>query len=66
MKKLKLISGSTISANLDAISKIKPVSKIRKDENSKDEIIIIHNEQSDRDFFSYLEEEKKKYLKLNK
>lgn len=60
IKKLKLMSGSTIAANLDAIAKISPSGKIRRDKISSDEIIITHDEKPEKEFSSYLEEETEK------
>ena len=40
IKKLRLMSGSTIAANLDAIAKISPSGKIRRDKVSSDEITV--------------------------
>lgn len=60
IKKLRLMSGSTIAANLDAIAKISPSGKIRRDKISSDEIIITHDEKTEKEFSSYLEEETEK------
>lgn len=60
IKKLRLMSGSTIAANLDAIAKISPSGKIRRDKISSDEIIITHDEKPEKEFSSYLEEETEK------
>lgn len=60
IKKLRLMSGSTIAANLDAIAKISPSGKIRRDKVSSDEIIITHDEKPEKEFSSYLEEETEK------
>lgn len=60
IKKLRLMSGSTIAANLDAIAKISPSGKIRRDKISSDEIIITHDEKPEKEFSSYLEAETEK------